>query len=379
MSMFNAYKTQFDELTAKGFKPKLNIMDNQAKHHIKKYLTKKDCKLQVFEPYNHPVNATEQAIQTFKAAFIAALATTDSKFPLKLWDRLTLQVQDTLNMLRASCIDPTVSAYMILTGAYNWNRYPLAPLGCKAVVYKDCNTRGSWASQGVDAFYLGPAQDHYQCDHYYIPETRAHRISGSTELFLQHCQVLALTPHQHLRALTDELTRHTAEANTTPKGRHLLKLLSTRIHDLLTVDKAGQWDAHEAEQKVIDDTPIIMIPCLTKAKPIMKSRNPTSKRMLKITPRLHQQVTRNNTPGVTPTPHIIEQIPAIVPANPKQPTRKQQRRGAKARHTALTSGARQRIVTQQAINVLTIRKQTIFSTAFTPCALIKHAKMLLHF
>jgi hypothetical protein len=33
MSMFNAYKTQFDdidELKAKGFKPKLNIMDNQA-------------------------------------------------------------------------------------------------------------------------------------------------------------------------------------------------------------------------------------------------------------------------------------------------------------------------------------------------------------
>jgi hypothetical protein len=40
MSMFNAYKTQLDELTVKGFKPKLNIMDNQATRHIKKYLTK---------------------------------------------------------------------------------------------------------------------------------------------------------------------------------------------------------------------------------------------------------------------------------------------------------------------------------------------------
>ncbi len=38
MNMFNAYRTQFDELTAKGFKPKLNIIDNQG--HIKKYLTK---------------------------------------------------------------------------------------------------------------------------------------------------------------------------------------------------------------------------------------------------------------------------------------------------------------------------------------------------
>jgi hypothetical protein len=40
-------------------------------------------------------------IQTFKAAFIAALATTDSDFPLQPWDRLTLQVKITLNMLQA--------------------------------------------------------------------------------------------------------------------------------------------------------------------------------------------------------------------------------------------------------------------------------------
>ncbi len=106
ISMFNAYKTQFDELIAKGFKPKLNIMYNQATRHIKKYLTENNCKLQVIEPHNHCMNTTKQAIQMFKAAFIAALATTDSNFLLQLWDRLTPQVQDTLNMLRASRIDP---------------------------------------------------------------------------------------------------------------------------------------------------------------------------------------------------------------------------------------------------------------------------------
>ncbi len=30
VSIFNAYKTQFDELASKGFTPKLNVMDNQA-------------------------------------------------------------------------------------------------------------------------------------------------------------------------------------------------------------------------------------------------------------------------------------------------------------------------------------------------------------
>jgi hypothetical protein len=149
---------------------------------------------------------------------------------------------------------------------------------------------------------------------------------GLTELFPQHCQLPPLTPHQHLRTLTDELTKHTAEANTTPKGRHLLKLLGTWINDLLTpppiqdkqrVDKARQQNTREAEQRVIDNTPIITIPQLTKAKPSMMSCNPTAKRMLKITPRLHCWVTQNNTPGVMPAPHIIEQIPAIAPANPR--------------------------------------------------------------
>jgi hypothetical protein len=38
------------------------------------------------EPHNHHANAAEQAVQTLKDAFIAALATTDKDFPLQLWD-----------------------------------------------------------------------------------------------------------------------------------------------------------------------------------------------------------------------------------------------------------------------------------------------------
>ena len=86
--------------------------------------------------------AADQGIQTWKDAFIAALATTDSDFPLQLWDRLTKQVQDTLNLMRASRIDPTKSVYEILNGPYDWNRYPLAHwderrLYMKTVTQKD--------------------------------------------------------------------------------------------------------------------------------------------------------------------------------------------------------------------------------------------------
>ncbi len=36
VSIYNAYKNYFEDLTAKGFKTKLNVMDNQATWHIKK-------------------------------------------------------------------------------------------------------------------------------------------------------------------------------------------------------------------------------------------------------------------------------------------------------------------------------------------------------
>ena len=127
-SIFKEYKVRFEELVAKEFKPKLNVMENQATKHINAFLTKNKSKLQLVEPHNKRVNAAEREIHTFKGAFIVALATTDSNFPLQLWDKLTSKVRATLNMMRTSRVNPNISAYEALNGLFEWNRYPLAPL-----------------------------------------------------------------------------------------------------------------------------------------------------------------------------------------------------------------------------------------------------------
>jgi hypothetical protein len=138
-------------------------------------------------------------------------------------------------------------------------------LGCKAIVYEDGNTRGSWTLQGVDAWYLGTSKDHYQCDYYYIIETRTYRISGSTELFSQHCQLPNLMPHQHLKALTDELAEATELTSNTPKGKRLLKYLVQKNDNLLNPlsPNEGQRVANNTrlatpkeKQRVIDASPI---------------------------------------------------------------------------------------------------------------------------
>ncbi len=298
------------------------------------------------ESHNHRVNAAKRVFQAFKDTFIATLATTNLDFSIQLWDCLTPQVLNCLNMMRASCIDPSKSAYKTLYGPYNWNQYPLAPLGCKAVVYEDGNTRGLWASRGVNGWYLGPSMDHYHCDVYYIPETCAYHISGSTELFHQHCQLPNMSPHQHLHSLTNELSDLAPPANATPKEKCLLRLLQTCVHALLhppPVIPAEQRvekpiNAHEAQQRIIDDTPIITIPRITKAQGIMQSQNPMAKCTLKTTLLLHRHVTRNNTLGIVPIPPDVPTMPQLVVVQTYHP---------------IPSGAHSHIVTQHAINALT--------------------------
>jgi hypothetical protein len=300
-SIFAAYKEIFETLEAKGYKPKMNLMDNQATNYIKKFLTEKECDLQLVEPHNHRVNAAERAIQTFKDAFIAVLATTDREIPLQLWDKLAPQVQDTLNLLRASRINPNILAYEALNGPYNWDRYPLAPPGCKAIIYKAPAVRGSWASRGTDAWYLGPLADHYRCNIYYVPETRAYRISGSAELFPQHCQVPNLSNNAHLKALTEELETSTGIVAKTHKGRTLIKVLAKAIKTILMPPAVSEQRVDinirevETQRENEDIAPITRI---SDAPAIMKVCDPTAKRNLIKDARTHRRITRNNTPGV---------------------------------------------------------------------------------
>ncbi len=324
ISIFKAYKKESEMLVLKGFKPILNIMNNQATKHIKTFLTENDCKLQLVELHNHCTNMAECTIQTFKDAFVAALAITDINFPLQLWDYLMPQIQYTLNLMQASHIDPTKLAYEILNEPYKWSRYSLAPLGCKANAYKDGDTRGSWELQGVNAWYLGPSRDHYRCDYYYIIVTRAYHILGLTALFPQRCQHPNMLPHQHLGALTDELAEATDLARNTPKGKQLLKYLTQKIDDLLhpttpskeqRVANKTRLATREEEQRVIDASPIITILQISNLPTIMKTNNPTAKQVLKGIKCFHRPVTRHNTLGIMPVPVSTQERAQSSPRN----------------------------------------------------------------
>jgi hypothetical protein len=87
-----------------------------------------------------------------------------------------------------------------------------------------------------------------------------------------------MTLHQHLRALTDELTGGVTEATHTPKGKRLLQLLRKKITTMLlpppTLEEQRVVNNNiilqqEADQRVINDSPILTTKHITKGRRVI--------------------------------------------------------------------------------------------------------------
>ena len=126
----------------------------------------------------------KKTIQTFKAHFVAILNGVDQSLPLNLWDRILPQAEKTLNLLRQSKVAPKVSAYAYLYGPHDYNRMPLAPLGCAVQMHNKPQKRTSWGNHAMDGWYIGTSDEHYRCFRIYHKETRAERTSDT--VFFKH-------------------------------------------------------------------------------------------------------------------------------------------------------------------------------------------------
>jgi hypothetical protein len=178
-----AYDTIHQELTAKGFKPKLQTLDNEASAALKTFFTANDVEYQLVPPHCHRQNAAERAIRTFKAHFVAGLSSVDPTFPLHLWDRLLPQAEITLNLMRTSRLRPQLSAAAHLHGLVDYNKTAFAPPGCKIIAHEKPGKRRTWAPPGQHGYSLGPVMHHYRCQNVYISSKSSERIVDTLEFF----------------------------------------------------------------------------------------------------------------------------------------------------------------------------------------------------
>ena len=174
-------------------------MDNEILGELQAALTTDDYIIQLVPPKNHKKNAAERAIQTFKNHFLAGLALLPPDFPLSSWDYLLKQAQITLLLLPSVCENPKVSAYAYLFGNFDFNQTLLVPPGIKTVIHNRPASRPSWGLHRDDAFFIGPALQHYRCVKYYILKMRSTCISDTIAFFPTTVPAPSTTLNEHLR------------------------------------------------------------------------------------------------------------------------------------------------------------------------------------
>jgi hypothetical protein len=131
-----SYDHIHQELTAKGFKPRLQTLDNEALATLKHFFTTNDVEYQLVPPHCHRRNAAERAIRTFKEHFVAGLSSVDPTFPLHLWDRLLPQAEITLNLLLTSRLHPQLSAAAHFHCLVDYNKTSFALPGCNIIAHE---------------------------------------------------------------------------------------------------------------------------------------------------------------------------------------------------------------------------------------------------
>ena len=128
-------------------------------------------------------------------------------------------------LLRTWRVDKNKSAYEALyKRKFDFNRTPIAPLGNKAVAFIAPDERHSWQPQAVDAWYTGPAHEHYLLLEFFIPRTGGMVNTGTYQIFPAHCKVPTISEGDlTIQAATDLLRELTTTIPETAaqKVRHV--------------------------------------------------------------------------------------------------------------------------------------------------------------
>ena len=149
--MIRSYTALLTRLKRANITPKKHVLDNEISDAMKNLIRNQHhMELELVPPGCHRRNAAEVAIQNFKAHFLSILAGVSDDFPMQLWDRLLPHAEITVNLLHQSNATPIVSAYAHMSGPFDYNKMPLAPMGCNVQVHEKTDKQGTWAFHSVD-------------------------------------------------------------------------------------------------------------------------------------------------------------------------------------------------------------------------------------
>ena len=173
-------------LKGRGLTPMLQRLDNEDSTILQDYMAEEGIDYQLTPAGIHRRNSSERGIQTIKKHFIAGLCSTDPRFPPNLWDKTLPHCLITLNLLRASRVNPQLYAYAQIHGAFDYNRTPLAPPGIRVLAHIQPEDKRPFAPHAEAGYYLGPTMNHYRCHRIWFLATNLERIVQTLKWFLAY-------------------------------------------------------------------------------------------------------------------------------------------------------------------------------------------------
>jgi hypothetical protein len=180
-SILTTHKRVVDWLQCAGVQCSFIMLDNES------------IQFQKTPAGMHWHNAAERAIWTFKNHFVAGLCTVNEAFPLYLWDKLLPQAELTLNLLCSSWMNPKLAAWEQLHGIFDCNATPLGPPSTWVLLHDKPQIRSTWGPNGQDAWYIGPALNHYHCYTVWMWDTHCESETDTLTWFPQQVIMAMLT------------------------------------------------------------------------------------------------------------------------------------------------------------------------------------------
>ena len=173
-ALTDAYQQIYQRWKATGVVcPNWHVLDNEAPAELKQAIHKNNRRVELTPPDMHRRNIAERGMQTFKGHFKAILAGVSDDFPIREWDELIPQTVLTLNLLRQSNVAPNISAYAYHHGSFDYNRMPLAPMGCAVQFHIKLDKCKTWGEHSMDRWYLKTSPEHYQCHIVFVKKTQS--------------------------------------------------------------------------------------------------------------------------------------------------------------------------------------------------------------
>ena len=96
--LLEAYKHIYKYCEERGFKPRLQRMDNETSELVEEFIKEQKAEVQYAAPESHCPPA-EKAVQTFKSYFKSVIFSLPKEFPMGLWCRLLEQTNLGVNIV----------------------------------------------------------------------------------------------------------------------------------------------------------------------------------------------------------------------------------------------------------------------------------------